>query len=91
MEEEKIETIKLSYEIPNTIDETKFGPPTWCALHDIVSKIPCSICRDEAVSFMQFFHDMKNVALGKKVMYKENYINWINKISKLKQKPIIMK
>lgn len=90
-EQEKIETIKLNYEIPNSTEAEIFGPATWGALHDLVSKIPCSLCRDEAVSFMQFFHDLKNVALGKKVMYKENYILWINKISKLKQQPIIMK
>lgn len=91
MDQEKIETIKLNYEIPNSTDAEKFGPATWCALHDIVENIPCPICRVEAVSFMRFFHDMKNVALGKPVMYKQNYLNWLNKISKIKNKPIIMK
>lgn len=81
----------FSYEIPQSINPDDFGPATWNALHNIVENIPCSACRDEAASFMQFFHDLKNYQLGKKIMYKQNFVSWINKIASLKKQPLILK
>lgn len=86
-----METIKLNYEIPDTKDPKIFGPPTWNALHDLVDKIPCSICKDEASSFMVFFHDLKNYQLGKSVQDKKNFMFWIKNISKLKNQTLILK
>lgn len=89
--ENKSETIKLVYEIPTNKDTKVFGPPTWQALHEIVENIPCNECKNESIDFMRFFHDLKNYELNKKIEYKKNFIYWINKISSLKNKPLILK
>lgn len=90
MEEEK-KNITLVYELPTDKNPEVFGSKYWSAFHDLARNIPCSDCRTEAESFMKFFHDLKNFELGKPVKYKENFIEWINRISKLKQKPLKLK
>lgn len=82
---------KFVYEIPQSVDGNAFGPPTWRALHELTENIPCSNCREEAVSFMTFFHDLVNYQLGKKIQDKKNFVSWINKIASLKRKTLILK
>lgn len=89
--DEKIATKKFTYEIPQSVDGAIFGPPTWFALHELVENIPCGDCKEEAVSFMRFWHDLKNWEKGKKIEYKKNFVYWINRISSLKRKTLILK
>lgn len=86
-----MDATKLTYEIPLSVDPDVFGPPTWHALHEIVDTIPCGSCRAEATSFMNFFHDMVNYKLGKKIVDKRNFVSWINKIASLKHQTLILK
>lgn len=81
----------LTYNIPTSKKPSVFGPPTWFALHEIVETIPCDSCKDEAVSFVRFWHDLKNYEKEKKVLYKKNFIFWVNKISSLKKRTLILK
>lgn len=62
----KEEKINVAYELPLSVDGNVFGPVFWNAFHDIASKVPCSGCREEAESFMKFFHDLVNYRTGKK-------------------------
>lgn len=89
--DEKTPTKKFVYEIPQSVDGNEFGPPTWGALHELVENIPCGGCKEEAVSFMNFWHDLKNWELRKPVMHKKNFVYWINRISSLKRKTLILK
>lgn len=86
-----MEKIKLKYEIPNSKDGNDFGPATWNALHDIVDNIPCGGCREHGKKFMMFFHDMVNYNLGKPIHDKANFLYFINEISKMNKKPLILK
>lgn len=72
------------YSLPTTKDPDKFGPYYWRAFHDLANRVPCPSCREEAVSFLKFFHDWINLKLNKKIMYQENFDAWVNKISTLK-------
>lgn len=88
---ESLQVKQIVYTLPTSVDTSVFGPAYWSALHGLVNEIPCFHCRREAKSFMVFFHDMKNYELGKRIHDKKNFLNWINKISKLKQQPLILK
>lgn len=81
----------VTYELETSPDPDVFGPSYWFAFHDLANRVPCINCRQEAESFIRFFHDLKNYELGKKVYDKKNFISWINKISKLKYKTLILK
>lgn len=72
------------YSLPTTKDPDKFGPSWWFAFHDLASKVPCPSCREEAVSFMSFFHDVINQKLKKPLYNKENFDMWVTKICTLK-------
>lgn len=85
------EKIKVAYDLPTSLEPFVFGPDYWFAFHDLARRIPCGGCKKEAESFLVFFHDYKNYELGKKIYDKKNFINWINKISKLKTKVLILK
>lgn len=73
----------ITLALPNSKDTAIFGPKYWKALHTITAKIPCSICRDKAVPFMNFFHDVVNHHTDKPIFDKENYNTHIDNISKL--------
>lgn len=86
---EKIRTINA--QLPTSIDVNVFGPPTWKLLHEIVEGIPCDDCKEEASSFMVFWHDLKNYELKKPIHDKKNFIYWIKRISSLNKRTLILK
>lgn len=69
--------------LPKSIEAEVFGPKYWEAYHKLTEMIPCSICRDKAVPFMRFFHDVVNKETGKEIFDKENYNRHIDMICKL--------
>lgn len=88
---EQKDKIKVTYELPTSVDGSVFGPSYWQAFHDLASKVPCGGCRQETESFIKFFHDLVNYRLGKQIYDKKNFIEVMNKISALKNKPLILK
>lgn len=75
----------ITLTLPNTIDEAIFGPAYWKAYHSLTDRLPCSICRDKAVPFMRFFHDVVNRETKKPIVYPENFNKHIDMISKLQK------
>lgn len=75
----------VCYELPTEGGPDVWGKFYWKALHNTVERIPCSLCKNEATGFMEFFHDFVNNKTGKKIMFPENYYQWIDKISEIKK------
>lgn len=73
----------ITLSLPNSKDADIFGPKYWAALHAITDRIPCSICRDKAVPFMSFFHDVVNKETGKELFDKQNFNKHIDMICQL--------
>lgn len=73
----------VTLKLPRSIEADIFGPKYWEAFHTLTNRIPCSICRDKAVPFMSFFHDVVNQSTGKPIFNKENYNKHIDLICKL--------
>lgn len=73
---------KICYDLPTSVDTEIFGPKYWEAFHDLAHRIPCTGCREEAESFVRFWHDSVNKKLGKPIFDKQNYQLWLNKITK---------
>jgi len=76
----------FTYELPTSMDTEVFGKYYWNALHDIAHEIPCSLCRVEAESFMEFFHDFVNFKLDKPLYDESNYTKWLDRLSEVKEK-----
>lgn len=70
----------LTYEVSSSRDPSEFGASYWAAIHNIVSEIPCELCREEAERFVTFWHDLKNKELGKEIYNKKNFDIQLNKI-----------
>lgn len=71
--------------LPNTPDTTIFGPKYWEVYHKLTERIPCPACRNKAVPFMKFFHDMVNRKTDKPIFDKENFNKHIDMISKMEK------
>lgn len=71
--------------LPTSKDPAVFGPKYWESFHKMTENIPCSICRDKAVPFMKFFHDVVNQQTGKDIFYKDNFNKHIDFITNLKK------
>lgn len=69
--------------LPNTVNPDIFGPKYWEAYHKLTNMIPCTGCRNQAVPFMNFFHDTVNVKTDKPIFDKDNFNNHIAMISNL--------
>lgn len=63
----------ISYRLPTDVDPTVFGPKYWEAYHNLTSNIPCGTCKEFAVRFMIFFHDVVNLKLGKPLYDPKNF------------------
>lgn len=85
------ETQRVTYTLPTSVDTSVFGPAYWGAFHDLASRIPCIACREKMQSMMTFVHDYVNYRLGKQIYDKQNFINTLNEISKLKKQTLILK
>jgi len=70
----------VTYTLPLNPDPLVFGPYYWKALHSVSNRIPCEICKTDAVNFMSFFHDHINRKLGKPFYDQTNYNNVLNQI-----------
>lgn len=73
------------YKLPTNVGPDEFGKYYWNALHSTVERIPCSICRDEAVPLMKFMHDIVNKKLEKPIYDEKNFSEWINKVCEMKK------
>lgn len=71
--------------LPTSKDPAVFGPKYWEVYHTMTGNIPCSICRDKAVPFMKFFHDVVNQQTGKNIFDKDNFNKHIDLVSNLKK------
>lgn len=71
--------------LPKSIDERIFGPKYWKVYHALTERLPCSICRNKAVPFMKFFHDVVNRETKKPIFDKENFNKHIDMISQLEK------
>ena len=80
---ENKETEDITFRLPTSVDPEVFGPSYWNAFHTLARKIPCSLCRGEAESFMQFFHDYVNLKLGKPLKYPDNFAYWTERIAQI--------
>jgi len=72
----------ITLKLPHNSDPAVFGPVYWNAFHKLAGLIPCPTCREEGVSFIKFFHDVKNKSLEKGFYDKENYSFWIDYLTK---------
>jgi hypothetical protein len=56
--------------------EKPWQPKAWGLLHDTVQNIPCSTCRDEAISLMKAMHDLVTyyVHPGRKLFDEANFL-----------------
>lgn len=70
----------VTFKLPNSHDPDVFGPSYWKARHKLAEMTPCPGCRMDAVSHEKFFHDWVNKKTGKKIMYQENFDEWVKEI-----------
>ena len=75
----------ITLKLPNSKDATVFGPKYWEAFHTITERIPCVLCRDKAVPFMKFFHDVVNYETEKNIQYPDNFNKHLDYIATLKR------
>lgn len=68
------------FRLPTTPNTDIFGPPLWDARHFLAEFTPCPSCRADAVSHEKFFHDWVNKKTNKKMVYPENYKEWLCKL-----------
>lgn len=73
----------ITMALPSEGDTSVWGPKYWQAFHTLAERIPCSLCRDKAVPFIRFFHDVVNKETGKEIFDKENFNEHIDMICKL--------
>lgn len=81
----KQEPEMVSYRLPDNVDPKIFGPQYWFALHDIMSRIPCSLCRGDAEQMMVFLHDLTNIKTGKNLFAPENFSKWGDLVMNIRQ------
>lgn len=74
---------RTGYYLPKDHNPNVFGPKYWFALHDIVDRIPCPSCREEAIPLMSFVHDFVNQKLKKPLYNPTNFYKHVSEISKL--------
>ncbi len=75
----------ITLKLPNSKDASVFGPKYWEALHAITERIPCVLCRDKAVPFMKFFHDVVNHETEKPIYDPDNFNKHLDYIATLKR------
>lgn len=75
----------ITLKLPRSIETTVFGPKYWEAFHRLTARIPCSECRNKAVPFMIFFHDLVNRGTKKPIFDKENFNKHLEGISKMEK------
>lgn len=63
----------VTYQLPTSKDTTVFGPAFWAAFDDLAKRVPCDGCKDHAVSFVSFWHDLVNLHTGKPLYDKSNF------------------
>lgn len=71
--------------LPNSTEPDEFGPKYWQAFHKLAAMVPCGGCRDKAVPFIRFFHDVVNKETDKEIFDKENYNKHIDYICELEK------
>lgn len=76
----------LTYRLPTSIDMDISGPEYWKALHNIVDEIPCSLCRNDAIKRMVFFHDSVNAKIGHDIYDMENWKKYLDIMNELRNK-----
>lgn len=81
-----IKSKNVCYDLPEHGSTTEWGPKYWASLHSTVGKIPCSLCRGEAVEMVKFIHDRVNLKLEKKLYDEKNFDKWLNIFSEIKKK-----
>lgn len=81
-----IKSKNVCYDLPNHGSTDQWGPLYWKSLHSTVERIPCSLCRGEAIEMISFIHDATNLKLEKKLYNEENFSKWLNKFSEIKNK-----
>lgn len=81
---------KVCYELPTSKETTVFGPVFWDSFQDLASRIPCGSCKEEAESFVRFWHDLKNKDLGKPIQYQDNFDYWVNRVCNNAKKRMII-
>lgn len=74
------------FRLPNDHNPDVFGAPFWESFHTLSNMIPCPTCRNKAVPFMIFFHDIVNKKTGKKIYDPQNFNYWIEHIKKIDTK-----
>lgn len=79
-------TQRVCYDLPKHGSPDYWGPKYWKALHSTVEKIPCSLCREEAIEMISFIHDRVNLKLEKKLNDEKNFSKWLDKIAEIKSK-----
>lgn len=75
---------RVCYDLPEHGNRDEWGPKYWAALHNIFSRVPCSLCREEGVELGRFIHDYVNEKTGKPLFFPDNYFKWLNKFSEIK-------
>lgn len=70
----------IAFSLPTSVKPEDFGSAYWQAFNKLASELPCTSCRAEAISFVNFWHDLKNQDLGKPIYDKQNFDAWILKI-----------
>jgi hypothetical protein len=66
---------------PNTV----WGPAWWSEFHEVLEKVPCSVCQPKAVKDGHAFHDVKNAELGKRIYYPSDLVAYSRKVEKAVQ------
>lgn len=74
------------YKLPKEGSTAVWGPYYWKALSTTVEKIPCGLCRGEAIEMISAMHDVVNFKLEKKLYSEENLRKWLDKYAEIKTK-----
>lgn len=76
----------VCYYLPTEGGTDIWGPYYWKSLSSTVARIPCGLCRGEAIEMVSAMHDVVNFKLEKKLHDEANLRKWIDKYAEIKTK-----
>lgn len=76
----------ITLTLPNSVDQSVFGPKYWEAYNFLDNNIPCAICRNKAVPLGTFRHDVVNALIGKPIHDRDNWNKWVGIVNDLNSK-----
>lgn len=81
-----IKATGVYYKLPKHGTPDEWGKYYWNALSTTAEKIPCGLCRGEAIEMISALHDTINFKLKKDLYDEDNLKKWLDKYVELRNK-----